>query len=261
MKRKYTEEQIDSWVSLYQSGLNCHSINHKLGVDFRIIWKYLKKRGVTFRDKSESYRKHKLNKLAFDQLNEKTIYWLGVLYGDGSITGNNISLCGHRDDLQHGKDFLTFLGAETYPITLRTDKKAYQLQVSNKYLANRLRELGLYENKGNTISFPSFIPTTLLPHFIRGLFDTDGCIVIKPKAHYTTKQGCFSLCLNYNFLEKCKISLNEQTQTKGGLRRCYNHITGILSIEGRDQLLRVRDWLYKDATIWLARKKAKFYTL
>lgn len=233
---------------------------------------YLKKSGVDIRSRSLVNKKHSLDESVFDNLTPESVYWLGVLYGDGNISslekrkGYNIGLCGHSDDLSHGESFRSFLKGQTYPIRLRTDKKAYQIVVSSKRLYTRLTQLGLYPNKSNTIPFPTWIADDLLPHFVRGLFDTDGCIHVRNRKRYITKQGTFSIVMNTDFIKflaesVCRI-LKMTPRTRH--HSPTNHKSSCWSVEGLSQLKTLYKWLYTEKHLapgFLARKHDKFSEL
>ena len=140
-------------------------------------------------------------------------------------------------------------------------KNSYRFYASSKYLSNRLSELGIGQNKAFTIRFPK-LEQDLIPHFIRGFFDGDGCIsVYLLKNKY---QSCsFSITSNKDFLEKIQEILIEQlqlTKTKLGRDSRGNNINSLV-YGGKQNCLKIRDWLYKDATIYLQRKYDKFYSI
>ena len=63
--------------------------------------------------------------------------------------------------------------------TMRTRMKhpGYVLQIGSKQMFERLIRLGFTPRKSTTLLFPK-IPSTYLPHFIRGYFDGDGNVTI-----------------------------------------------------------------------------------
>ena len=50
------------------------------------------------------------------------------------------------------------------------------MQISNSTISKDLENLGMVANKSLILAFPTFISKELMPHFIRGYFDGDGCV-------------------------------------------------------------------------------------
>lgn len=271
MQPKKYLEQLPRWVALYNSGLNCYQIAETTGHDHRKVWLYLKNAGMVFRPRASLNKKHQINEAAFDQLTPTSVYWLGVLYGDGNLgsltkyKSYTIGLCGHSDDAEHGRRFLEFLGATTYPIRFRKDKKAYQVVVSSKKLYERLMALGLYSNKSNTIPFPTWVTEDLLPYFVLGLFDTDGCICVRARKRYVTKQGTFSIVMNTGFVKTLAGRMHQTLGLRKCVRPCKNThgVTSGWSVEGLNKLRTLYHWLYpaNAPMVYLNRKHDKFAEL
>ena len=55
-------------------------------------------------------------------------------------------------------------------------KKKYSLDIISDQMSADLSRLGAIPAKSLVLTFPKFIPDSLMPHFIRGYFDGDGCI-------------------------------------------------------------------------------------
>ena len=77
-------------------------------------------------------------------------------------------------------------------------KDQYALDVCNKHWCERLSELGCVPNKSLVLKFPDYLSDEMLPHFIRGYFDGDGCIVNAKSGNHninltSTKDFCISV--------------------------------------------------------------------
>lgn len=77
-------------------------------------------------------------------------------------------------------------------------KDKYALTVCNKHWCERLSELGCVPNKSLVLKFPDYLSDEMLPHFIRGYFDGDGCIVNAKSGNHninltSTKDFCISV--------------------------------------------------------------------
>ena len=123
--------------------------------------------------------------------------------------------------------------------------------------------LNLLNNVGikNKSDVPEIVPDHLVSHFIRGYFDGDGCISIQNKNNKIT--GIFNIMFNEKSLankiqsilvDKLKISKTKINERTGS----GDVIVYVLSNSGINDLRKIRDFLYKDATIFLERKCQKF---
>ena len=115
---------------------------------------------------------------------ENQAYILGFLYADGcnQIYENTryVSMC----QLEQDKDILDKIKREMkfnnpdYVVEVQksNNKIKYKLQIYSRKISKDLEKLGVTANKSLTLQFPTFIPDSLMPHFIRGYFDGDGCV-------------------------------------------------------------------------------------
>jgi len=123
---------------------------------------------------------NKFNKHTFDKWSNKMSYLLGLLYSDGNIsyTINSGKIFKRTSFSQKDKVFMNkVVKLFEFDGKLNINKKTDVLNMvmHNNYMVEKLEELGLYPNKSLTVKFPN-IPEKYLSHFIRGLFDGDGCI-------------------------------------------------------------------------------------
>ncbi len=101
----------------------------------------------------------------------------------------------------------------------------------------------------------------LVYHFIRGYFDGDGCVTycgLGPGR--TIKQLSFSILGTKKFLEDCRFILEQNCQLKRNKINTKGNIFS-LSYSGNKIMKKIYNFLYKDATIYLDRKKEKFQTV
>tara|TARA_Y100000310_G_C20651562_1_gene799711 strand:- start:815 stop:1519 length:705 start_codon:yes stop_codon:yes gene_type:complete len=116
---------------------------------------------------------------------EKLAELVGIILGDGHLhTKNNlITIVGSLEDLEYYKKRVIWLFQslfnKTPSLKRRKDRNAYYLMVCSKEIMNFLvNEVGLKRGAKINASIPEMISSNpkLIPHFLRGLFDTDGCI-------------------------------------------------------------------------------------
>ena len=129
-------------------------------------------------------RTHNLDEDYFSKIdNEEKAYWLGFLWADGSINktakraaaANRLTLAQKHAEKSHLQKFLDALHAD-YSIKTRKSTNICAVDINSRQLCDDLMQLG-YGTKENRTKIPK-IPALLMPHFIRGYFDGDGCLSI-----------------------------------------------------------------------------------
>lgn len=55
-------------------------------------------------------------------------------------------------------------------------KATYCLSITNKHISKQVETLGLVKAKSLKVTFPTFLPDSLIPHFVRGYFDGNGSV-------------------------------------------------------------------------------------
>jgi len=105
-------------------------------------------------------------------------YWIGMLYGDGSVCepekGNTLLSLGLQERV-HVQSFCDALDAE-HSITEseRPGNNLFSVGIRNTNLTEDLRSHGLGPNKTHSGSLPELTKDELRAAFVRGLFDADG---------------------------------------------------------------------------------------
>ena len=129
---------------------------------------------------------YQINHNLFDIIDTEDKAWLiGFIASDGHVSKNNSIIFTQSekqlDALQHVKRIFES-DAKIKIKHIRGKHKetiAYSFSITSTYIANRLRMMGLNNQKSNGYDFEklkSYIPNALMPHFLRGLFDGDGSI-------------------------------------------------------------------------------------
>ena len=219
--------------------------------------------------------KYFLNEYFFEEIDtEEKAYWLGFLYADGNVyykqtKYGNVRLKLSSKDRAHLELFLKSLNSNSI-IKDGTSNVKYKNIISNSdfsyislwntKLSNDLVNKGCVPNKTFKLVYPKFLTDNLINHFIRGYFDGDGTISITNNKKRIGKQKVACKFIGtYNFLSGVQ-SILENKGIKSVLFK-YNSIF-ILNISLRDNnLIKFRDFLYKNCSIFLERKKVKFDTI
>ena len=129
----------------------------------------------------------------FDTIStEHQAYWFGFLLADGFVNQKEISLCLQIKDIKMIENFRDDLKS-SHPIKYNKDGNPF-LTICCVDLSTALISKGLHHRKSWNVDIEqiiSYIPENLTHHFIRGMFDGDGCIkyysyeyLKKPQYHF-----------------------------------------------------------------------------
>ena len=216
-------------------------------------------------------RKYEIIENYFDDIDtEEKAYWLGFLYADGYNieTKHEVKLRLHIKDEEILIKFRNILFPNKdnplyYGEFSNGKSKWCELDISNKHISDSLSEKGCVQAKTFKLSFPDFLNENLYNHFIRGLFDGDGCIccsTLKTGEHKTmfsiTGYRPFMSQINEIISNSCGLNKNKLIKYKGKDERIAT-----LAFSGCRQCIKIREYLYKDATIYLQRKYLIFFKL
>jgi hypothetical protein len=133
----------------------------------------------------------------FSSYSDAACYWAGFIYADGCITdqyGSHKVVIGLQNrDEEH---LLKFVNTINFTGKLYSDNynNAKIISICGKWWVKDLADnFNIIPRKSLIIEFPHQVPTDKLHHFIRGIFDGDGCIT------YTkNKKGAISLVGSYS---------------------------------------------------------------
>ncbi len=118
------------------------------------------------------------------EINAQTAELCGIILGDGHMhkTKNRITISGSKDDIHYFRNRVIPLFLQCFPdihpvlVRLKT-AEAYNLQVENKLAFQFfIQSYNLQRGPKEAMHIPLVILAndSLIPHFLRGLFDTDG---------------------------------------------------------------------------------------
>lgn len=186
--------------------------------------------------------------------NEASAYWLGFILADGSIFRNELRLKLGKRDKVHLEKYCNFLNLSTDGIKEDTVEHSsykngpvtcYKVTVSDKHLIERLKGYNILPKKSMyEVPFKE-INSSLLRHYIRGIFDGDGCI----QASFTKVNlvGSYEVVswVNEVFVKNLGVKAAKIVQ-KG---KIYS-ITYYNKVDKQ----KILEWIYKDSTVYLDRK-------
>jgi len=181
---------------------------------------------------------------------EFSAYMLGYILGDGSIHVTKHQIVVGSADKEHIENIVEVLGPIHIGCRQRLGwKDFYSIAFTNNGWFDQLSKWGIYPGKSRNGS-PQLVipPKPYRAHFIRGLFDSDGCVSYNNYG----RQLKVSLLGHESYLSR----LNEFPWKR------YRCTASLLTKEYRltHQVLikQFYDYIYKDATLLLNRKKLRF---
>ena len=223
----------------------------------------------TFRKKRNS-NNYEILWDASEITNEMEAYIVGLWMADGTISDSQAKL-----KLKAGESELELLESlKNYiipdqEIQYERNKTQAKLVISSTEFVNNLENLGVLRGKTYKIMEIPEMKESLLRHFIRGYFDGDGTVF--QDRNYLKANICSIdekiLVKMQSIIEDQGINTRINCEIKEGKEYvCFGKVTSNtknmfrLFITQQNSILKLRDYLYKDATIFLTRKKEKFFT-
>lgn len=248
------ENEHNSIILWHEEGYNCTEIAEKYNVEYYIISKILKDYDYEI-DQSEARKIYSCDDKFFENIDsEEKAYWLGFIYGDGTVYGNKIIISLKDSDKEHLEKFKTvikFDGPIKQTQKISDDKIYYgwRISISSKQIVKDLFKHGVHENKTLTLKFTDTIPKDLERHFWRGLVDADGHIAIHNRCCVFQMLGTVNILENLlKFIKQNNINTSV-TINKVKHANVYEISTG-----GNILTPKIAKLLYQNAKSYLIRK-------
>lgn len=234
------------------------SIGKKYAVTGNTISAWLKKAGIEVRQRGfES----KIDQTIFDNITtEIQAYTLGLITADGNISdkGVTISITLTWSDKyildQINEQLLSGLGNICESHKEDGNKKRAVLQFNGKKLKEALSCFGIVPNKSKQLTtLARNIPPELYHHYIRGLYDGDGvCSKQQNRVRIGFCGARKEFVQDYKdyMMNELKLNNNKLFNTGGCWQVSWSSLSNCTSFY---------KYIYKDATIFLGRKKIKLY--
>lgn len=252
----------------YLSGITNQNISKKYNLHRGTIQRILLKNNIKLKSLSETSRKYEIDLNFFKKIDsEFKAYFLGLAYADGNLSRNCLEISLIYSD----RKILSDISKQIYGQIILSERKGRKVSINNKNYKNKkqarfrivskeiakdFRKYGLVENKTFLIRIPK-IDKKLIPHFIRGYFDGDGCVFVDYKNNTNHKVNIIS---NKNFCNDIKKIVDSELKINSYVKLKKNKIF-CFDIYGRKQIVTFLDWIYKDCTIKLNRKFKKYQEL
>lgn len=271
------KNQLDN--GLYESYINQEISTKKLeeilDVSNSVLMKAFRMFG--FKTKTE-YRHSKIKNDYFKNIHtEEQAYILGFYLADGSLSKkyNRLSFSVTKDDDEVLKIIQSAIAPDEKILYSKENinKEGYIskpmaiLGFTSKSITFDLERYGIGNNKTYKTNIDiSFIPENLMIHFIRGYFDGDGTVYAGSVTRKVNGKDYLTENCNWSIISHCKTHL---LQIKDFLEKEYNikanvfddsRGNSLVAITNKEDFLKFREILYKDANFFLKRKKEKYFS-
>lgn len=250
----------------YLAGESSMDIAVDYGCSHSCIGNILEELGIDRRDPSHARRLYDINENYFENIDTpEKAYWLGFIFGDGCLTPerNCLQITLKRGDRGHLEKFLKAIGSN-HPIKDFVSKGGKapgnpysKVAICNKKMALDLIAHNVIHRKTYNLVWPKTLKLEYESHFIRGKFDSDGCIcVTNPKKFY------FSITSFFSFLGELKSKIESNLDINCLVSEFYKEeksSAGNLWVAGNRQIIKMLDWIYSEhGGAFLDRKYEKY---
>lgn len=258
-------------IEAYSKGESVLKISRDLSIGYYTVYNYLKSNGFAIRKNDFTAKKYQCDSDYFAKIdNEEKAYWLGFIYADGYLSKTQyksdvFGIALSKIDLPHLERFKKDIGFNG-PILGYTSSKGYSLHteyvritIRDQKVCQDLEKCGVFYHKTNILQFPddSIVPNDLVSHFIRGYFDGDGCFTYHINANGKLMSS-IKICGTPKFLTELKKHIPLRNQNMQLYQRNPASIVRSLDFGGNKQTIRVMQYLYANASVYLLRKHEKF---
>lgn len=259
---KYTLDDENKICDLYNKGytqleiLNMFDNINSEATIYNILSKYnVPKRNV---GSKSAIKKHNY----FNNINtEEKAYFLGLLMADGCVLDSNkgkvINLGLKLSDKYlidkfakaigfNGKLYIEDKNKKSSRSTFNSSDGFVSIRFVSKAMFNDLSKYGIIPRKTGKEYISSNIPKEFISHFIRGCFDGDGSAFISSGYFRIAYYGSHKICQNI-------------LDIMGFKSKVYDKETvSFFSIQKKEYVEKFYNYIYKDATIYMHRKRNLF---
>ena len=246
--------------------INCYHIENRGSFQARVYGiKKSKGKYIVFMDVDDF-----IDEDYFENIDsEFKAYILGFIFADGFVGEHNdfcISLSDKvNDNLRILKMFQNELKIDDliYHSIDKDGNGKYTFKFSNEKIVRDLNKNGVYTCKSLTLEYVPNIRKNLMNHFIRGYFDGDGSICSWYDKYDNRQRYCMEILGTKKFLLQIQEILCSECHIKETKLHDVNHTQGLtrISHRGIKNLIKIREYLYKNSTVFLTYKHNRFYNI
>ena len=256
---KPTLEEIEKVKQIINNHGSIREASRIIGRDQTIIKRIIQDNNLIY-----DYRPYNKNLKHdfFDIIDSQEKAWLlGFLFTDGSVrkVGNSYQIrlsiqLKDEEIINKIKNWLNIDGKTHYD--KRENKECCGIEFASKNIFDKIKKYGIIPNKTYETKqlYIEKIPLKYQKAYVRGLFDGDGGlsftgvndVAVDFTSHY------------YQIVEQFQSYIDEHISKEQHNKITTNSSKSRCVWRGRLQVLKILDWLYEDATVFLKRKYDKY---
>jgi len=252
----------EEFLKLYNDFGSYGKIAAHLGVCVRTVNNISKRLDIDL----PRWVKYSIDENFFARENELAFYWAGFIAADGCISStsgaNALNIKLSAKDAKHLEKFRDVISPQR-PIHQKLHKghkniKA-SMQVSFGIFSNNIcndlfEKFGIGQQKSLTYVMPKhLLDHPLLHHFIRGYTDGDGTFYSNQRKN-RLPQCQYQLLGTEDFLDQIAEKISKECGLSQLKSRKTKSKIYVLTYGGNRQAMKIREYLYQDATVYLERK-------
>lgn len=282
-KFNFSDEELNKIKYMYNTEhIGCKKIASCFSCAESVIDRALKDMSIEKRHTSARYS---FNEHIFDVIDSpEKAYWIAFIWCDGyngkRIRGNKatyeVKLSLSEQDSEHLAKLKLFLKSnhdiKYYKFNgFNKGQVEARLLLSNTYLGSVLEnKYGMVAHRENSNKLMSNIPLEYMKDFIRGVIDAEGSIIMsythdksRPLASYKSAVSISTYKTLLVYIQDFLYENNLITNKSKLYRRHQDRDEFCVQVKycGNNNVVKLLDWLYDGATIYLDRKYNKYLNI
>lgn len=257
-KKKITESEILSMIDMYNRRISCATIKKELNlsIDENTMRSIMRERGINIRPRGNIPFLIE-NEDFFEEIDcEEKAYVLGLLISDGYIVKPKKKNPVWGLSLKKTDEYLLemikkYIGIKDKKLVNDRDNCSV-LTITSAKMVSDLKRYGVTERKSHTVRIPKAIPTELISHLIRGIFDGDGTVFTN-----SLDRLYFGFYGNYAIVEEIKSILTNRFNISDN-KITDKETVAQMTFSKKEDILNFYNFIYSNSTVWMKRKKILF---
>lgn len=253
-----SEEIKNNIIKDYERLNTIKEISIKYSISKHFIKRILKNNRIALRANNIECQTVEINERYFDEIKtERQSYFLGLLYADGCVTEDGlVSIAILASD----RNVIEELSSDLCPkhkireFVPKNGNPCVGMFLRRKVLSESLIRQGCIPRKSVNLKDLPVLSDGLMFHFIRGYFDGDGCVSYRTG----TKYPQVNMVGTESFIQKI-VLICRSFGMKCGFYKTSSKIAWQMKIGEKNSVRIFRDKIYENATVFLKRKRNKFY--
>lgn len=279
-KFNFSQDELNKIKDMYiEEHTSCVKIANHFNCAETVINRVLKGMNIEKRHTSARYS---FNEHIFDIIDSKEkAYWIGFIWCDGynckrarrNKTTYEVKISLAEQDIEHLNKLKIFLNSnhniKRYKFnSFDKDHTEIRLLLSNTYLGSVLEsKYGMIAHRENADKLISNIPMEYMKDFIRGVIDAEGSIVMsythdksRPLASYKSAVNLSTYKSLIGYIQDYLYENSLITNKSKLYKRHQDRDEFCVQVKycGNNNVVKLLDWLYDGATIYLDRKYNKY---